>query len=72
MYKGKWYRAACMEVVGDRMPTLQFIDHGCIQCVNIADIRKMPAEFAYPLITHDYAINGQFKAPPRVNDIALH
>lgn len=56
---GVWYRASCVELAGDRQPTLQLIDYGNMMHVCIDDIRKMPAEFAYALITHDYMIEGE-------------
>lgn len=63
--KGTWYRASCIETVGDRQPTLQLIDYGNMMHVNIDDIRKMPTAFTYALITNDYMLEGECTMRPR-------
>lgn len=48
----------CMEVAGDTMPTLHFIDFGNYQLVNVESIRKMPKEFTYRRVSVECALTG--------------
>lgn len=65
---GVWYRAECIEVVGDGHPSVLFIDYGNVTLAKIENIRKFPKEFAYPCFTSSCLIQG---LPEELDDKAV-
>ncbi|XP_058054940.1 protein vreteno [Anopheles bellator] len=57
-YGNNWYRAVCHETAGDSRPALFLCDYGCMVMANLADIRKIPAQFATEVRTHDGIVAG--------------
>ncbi|XP_052862615.1 protein vreteno [Anopheles cruzii] len=57
-YGSNWYRAVCHETAGDSRPALFLCDYGCMVLANLTDIRKIPAQFATEVRTHDGIIAG--------------
>ncbi|KAL5284892.1 hypothetical protein ACFFRR_006923 [Megaselia abdita] len=54
----RWYRGQCFEVVGDGVPSIEFIDYGHIDTIPIEDIRMYPKQFIHPLATVSCMIEG--------------
>ncbi|XP_031617960.1 protein vreteno [Contarinia nasturtii] len=50
-YKGRWYRAECVEICYDGFATMRFIDYGMMQLIEINDIRGIPDALVFKSIT---------------------
>nr|XP_019544599.2 protein vreteno [Aedes albopictus] len=53
-----WYRAVCMESVGDGRPTVYLCDYGCLLMTRLDDIRKIPPSLATEVRTTDARVFG--------------
>nr|XP_029711714.1 uncharacterized protein LOC115253714 isoform X1 [Aedes albopictus] len=53
-----WYRAVCMESVGDGRPTVYLCDYGCLLMARLDDIRKIPPSLATEVRTTDARVFG--------------
>lgn len=50
-FKGRWYRAYCLEICHDGYATMEFIDHGNMKLIEINDIRAIPECLLFESIT---------------------
>ncbi|XP_037912301.1 RING finger protein 17-like isoform X2 [Hermetia illucens] len=55
---GCWYRAECIEVVGDQNPSVLFIDFGNLTTAHIDKIRKYPRDLILPCVTATCLLAG--------------
>lgn len=53
-----WYRAVCLESVGDGRPTVYLCDYGCLLMARLDDIRKIPPSLATEVRTTDARVFG--------------
>lgn len=49
--KIRWFRAYCVEICSDGFATMQFIDYGNINTIEILDIRPIPQSLLFDYIT---------------------
>ncbi|XP_062539459.1 uncharacterized protein LOC134207680 [Armigeres subalbatus] len=53
-----WYRAVCLESVGDGRPTVYLCDYGCLIMAKLDNIRKIPPSLAMEVRTTDARVFG--------------
>lgn len=53
-----WYRAVCLESVGDGRPSVYLCDYGCLIMARLDDIRKIPPSLAIEVRTTDARVFG--------------
>lgn len=50
-YQNRWYRGVCVEIAYDGFATVDFIDYGNLQLIEVVDVRPIPECLRFPLLT---------------------
>lgn len=50
-FQNRWYRGVCVEIAYDGFATVDFIDYGNLQLIEVVDVRPIPECLRFPLLT---------------------